>query len=148
MGIQLDRGRFSQHAGVDLHAVVVRGMLQDIVYRRVHHAILWIGRAPRRGAISRGREGDVARRRRRPKGPKRAVSLGMPRSFLDLATAAWAGLRVTNVPDYCLDEVADHTMGLLLAAARNLMPSAAAVRRVGPIARPTRFSAAVPTRHV
>jgi len=30
------------------------------------------------------------------------------------------GIVVTNVPDYCLDEVADHTMALLLALARKI----------------------------
>lgn len=47
---------------------------------------------------------------------------------IDLAAAARAGIPVTNVPDYCLDEVADHTMALLLAAARELAPAAQAVR--------------------
>ena len=30
------------------------------------------------------------------------------------------GMLVTNVPDYCLDEVADHTMALLLAIGRGV----------------------------
>ena len=33
------------------------------------------------------------------------------------------GIVVTNVPDYCLDEVADHAMAMLLAAARGLVPA-------------------------
>ncbi len=35
-------------------------------------------------------------------------------------TATQLGIPVTNVPDYCVQEVADHTLALLLAAARNI----------------------------
>jgi phosphoglycerate dehydrogenase-like enzyme len=37
---------------------------------------------------------------------------------VDIDTATDRGIPVTNVPDYCLDEVADHALALLLAAAR------------------------------
>jgi D-3-phosphoglycerate dehydrogenase len=37
-----------------------------------------------------------------------------------VATATRLGMVVTNVPDYCLDEVADHAMALLLAVARGV----------------------------
>lgn len=37
-----------------------------------------------------------------------------------VATATKLGIVVTNVPDYCLDEVADHTLALLLAVARGV----------------------------
>jgi D-3-phosphoglycerate dehydrogenase len=37
-----------------------------------------------------------------------------------LDTATRLGIVVTNVPDYCLDEVADHTIALLLAVARGI----------------------------
>jgi phosphoglycerate dehydrogenase-like enzyme len=39
---------------------------------------------------------------------------------VDLAAAARRGIWVANVPDYCLDEVADHTLLLMLAAMRRL----------------------------
>lgn len=39
---------------------------------------------------------------------------------IDVEEATRLGIQVTNVPDYCLDEVADHTVALLLAAARGL----------------------------
>lgn len=39
---------------------------------------------------------------------------------VDIAAAARRGIWVANVPDYCMDEVADHTLLLLLAAMRRL----------------------------
>src|SRR5579864_2158631 len=39
---------------------------------------------------------------------------------VDVAAATEAGIVVTKVPDYCLDEVSDHAMALLLAAARKI----------------------------
>jgi len=38
------------------------------------------------------------------------------------------GILVTNVPDFCLEEVSDHAMALLLASARQIVPQAAASR--------------------
>lgn len=39
---------------------------------------------------------------------------------IDVAAAARAGIVVTRVPDYCIDEVSDHTLALLLALARKI----------------------------
>ncbi|MFO1092428.1 MAG: C-terminal binding protein [Planctomycetaceae bacterium] len=39
---------------------------------------------------------------------------------IDVAAATERGILVTNVPDYCVQEVADHTLALLLALARNV----------------------------
>ena len=41
---------------------------------------------------------------------------------VDLAAATGAGIVVTKVPDYCIDEVSDHTMALLLALVRKIPP--------------------------
>src|ERR1700736_3806117 len=39
---------------------------------------------------------------------------------VDITAATNAGIVVTRVPDYCIDEVSDHTMALLLALARKI----------------------------
>jgi D-3-phosphoglycerate dehydrogenase len=39
---------------------------------------------------------------------------------IDVATATARGIPVTNVPDYCVAEVADHALALLLACARQI----------------------------
>jgi D-3-phosphoglycerate dehydrogenase len=47
---------------------------------------------------------------------------------VDVEAATEHGIVVTNVPDYCLDEVADHTLALLLASARGIVRGATLVR--------------------
>jgi D-3-phosphoglycerate dehydrogenase len=46
--------------------------------------------------------------------------LGIGLDNIDIPVATQRGMLVTNVPDYCVEEVADHTLALLLAAARNI----------------------------
>ena len=43
---------------------------------------------------------------------------------IPVSRATELGIVVTNVPDFCLDEVSDHAMALLLAAARRIVPFA------------------------
>lgn len=47
---------------------------------------------------------------------------------IDVQAATASGLLVTYVPDYCIDEVADHALALLLALGRGVHPAALAVR--------------------
>lgn len=47
---------------------------------------------------------------------------------IDVGAATERGLLVTYVPDYCLDEVADHAMALLLSLARGVHHAALSVR--------------------
>jgi D-3-phosphoglycerate dehydrogenase len=42
---------------------------------------------------------------------------------VDVAAATKAGIVVTKVPDYCIDEVSDHTLALLLALVRKIPSS-------------------------
>jgi D-3-phosphoglycerate dehydrogenase len=55
--------------------------------------------------------------------------LGAGTDRIDVATATRCGIVVANVPDFCLDEQAEHTLALLLAAARQLPYVTAALRR-------------------
>lgn len=45
-----------------------------------------------------------------------------------VARATELGMIVTNVPDFCLEEVSDHAMALLLACARRIVPFVRATR--------------------
>jgi len=48
------------------------------------------------------------------------VRIGIGTDNVDLNAARDRGIPVCNVPDYCIDEVADHSMALTLALARHL----------------------------
>jgi D-3-phosphoglycerate dehydrogenase / 2-oxoglutarate reductase len=50
---------------------------------------------------------------------------------IDVAAATAHDLLVTYVPDYCLDEVADHAIALMLALARGVFPAGLSVRKGG-----------------
>jgi len=49
------------------------------------------------------------------------VRYGIGVDNVDLAAARQKGIPVCNVPDYCVDEVADHTVAMALAQARQLL---------------------------
>ncbi|HTN70069.1 MAG TPA: C-terminal binding protein [Methylomirabilota bacterium] len=50
---------------------------------------------------------------------------------VDVAAATRAKILVTNVPDYCVDEVSDHALALLLALARRITAAGGAVKAGG-----------------
>ncbi|MBI4288952.1 MAG: C-terminal binding protein [Chloroflexi bacterium] len=56
------------------------------------------------------------------------ASAGIGYEGVDLDAATEMGIVVTNTPDYCLEEVSDHTMALILACARKLPRVEKAVR--------------------
>ncbi|MGM0365610.1 MAG: C-terminal binding protein [Actinomycetota bacterium] len=47
---------------------------------------------------------------------------------IDLAAATRKGIKVCNVPDYCLDEVADHSLALIMSLGRKINLLAGAVK--------------------
>jgi D-3-phosphoglycerate dehydrogenase len=53
---------------------------------------------------------------------------GIGMDNVDLAAASAARILVTNVPDYCIDEVSDHALALLLALARRIAAADTAVK--------------------
>jgi D-3-phosphoglycerate dehydrogenase len=59
---------------------------------------------------------------------KGLVRYGIGVDNIDLKAAAAAGIPVANVPDYCIDEVADHTLALALSLVRQLGATDARVR--------------------
>ena len=56
------------------------------------------------------------------------VRYGIGVDQIDLEAAAARGIPVCNCPDYCIDEVADHTLSFMLALTRQNNPSWEAVR--------------------
>lgn len=50
------------------------------------------------------------------------VRYGIGVDNVDLKAAAAKNIPVCNIPDYCIDEVADHTLALILAATRQIVP--------------------------
>ena len=55
------------------------------------------------------------------------VRYGIGVDNVDLEAARARGIPVCNVPDYCIDEVADHTLAFILAATRQVVPHSNAV---------------------
>jgi D-3-phosphoglycerate dehydrogenase len=74
------------------------------------------------------------------------IRAGIGYDLIDVDTATSRGIWVANVPDYCADEVADHTALLLMACARRLDQAATAWReeqrwivyeKLAPVHRPS-----------
>ncbi len=59
------------------------------------------------------------------------VRYGIGYDNVDVAVAKTRGIPVCNVPDYCIDEVADHTLAMVLALTRRVFDNAAAIRDGG-----------------
>jgi len=56
------------------------------------------------------------------------VRYGIGVDNVDLVAARSAGIPVCNVPDYCIDEVADHTLAFILSVTRQVVPNALHIR--------------------
>ncbi len=56
------------------------------------------------------------------------VRYGIGVDNVDLEAARVRGIPVCNVPDYCIDEVADHTLAFILATTRQVMQNCLLIR--------------------
>jgi D-3-phosphoglycerate dehydrogenase len=56
------------------------------------------------------------------------VRYGIGVDNVDLAAAKAKGIPVCNIPDYCIDEVADHTLAFILALTRQVVSNALPIR--------------------
>ena len=56
------------------------------------------------------------------------VRYGIGVDNVDLEAARLKGIPVCNVPDYCIDEVADHTLAFILAVTRQVLPNSLLIR--------------------
>src|SRR5205085_10515360 len=56
------------------------------------------------------------------------VRYGIGVDNVDLEAARSRGIPVCNVPDYCIDEVADQTLAFILATTRQVLPNCLHVR--------------------
>ena len=59
------------------------------------------------------------------------ISAGIGYDKLDVEAATELGILIANVPDFCLEEMADHTMALILACTRRVVQLNEIVRRGG-----------------
>ncbi len=57
------------------------------------------------------------------------VVIGVGRDGIDLEAAAELGIKVSKTPDVCAEDVADHTLALLLAATRQIVQAHEFVRQ-------------------
>jgi D-3-phosphoglycerate dehydrogenase / 2-oxoglutarate reductase len=57
------------------------------------------------------------------------VRYGIGVDTIDVVAATERGIFVANVPDYCLDEVSDHALALLLMLSRQMIPSISLARQ-------------------
>ena len=64
-------------------------------------------------------------------GLRALVRYGVGMDNVDVAAAEARGIAALNVPDYCVDEVAQHAVAMISAVARRLVPFSSAVRDGG-----------------
>ena len=59
---------------------------------------------------------------------KAIIALGMGYQNVDMEAAINKGIHVSNIPDYCIEEVSDHTVAMMLHGMRRLSDYSAVVK--------------------
>jgi D-3-phosphoglycerate dehydrogenase len=113
-GIELLRER-----GVEVEVVAAGATPSEAASAAARHSVAIVGLLPFRAA-------EIATLNH----TGLLVRAGIGYDVIDVEAATAAGIWVANVPDYCVDEVADHAILLLLAAWRRL-PELQAVWQAG-----------------
>ncbi len=67
------------------------------------------------------------------------VSVGVGYDQMDVDAATELGIMVANVPDFCLEEVSDHAMALILACTRRIVRLDNIIKTVGWKEQPDRY---------
>ncbi len=118
----------SDFTDIDTEREVIEGAGLDLVDARAMDA-------PARGAALRAAAGLLVQYRRIDRELLQAspslrviATYGVGTDMIDVAAAREHGVDVRPVPDYCVDEVADHAMALVLATLRRIVALSAAVR--------------------
>jgi D-3-phosphoglycerate dehydrogenase / 2-oxoglutarate reductase len=104
-------------AEIDATLIVARGDIDEVLESAADaDAILNTYLPWNEAAISRLRKAKIIAR------------YGIGIDNIDLAAASNAGIVVTNVPDYSVEEVATHALSLILASLRKVIPADASLR--------------------
>lgn len=108
-----DYGEMLKQAGVEVEFVKVHCTTEDEIIAAAHDADAIIGVATfqtfSRKVIERLTKCRLI------------LSMGIGYDNVDLEAATEHGILAANVPDYCLEEVSDHAMALILASTRKIV---------------------------
>jgi D-3-phosphoglycerate dehydrogenase len=118
-----DYGEMLKQAGVEVEFVKVHCTTEDEIIAAAHDADAIIGVATfqtfSRKVIERLTKCRLI------------LSMGIGYDNVDLEAATEHGILAANVPDYCLEEVSDHAMALILASTRKIVKLSRTVEEGG-----------------
>jgi len=108
-----DYGELLRQAGINVDFVKIHCDTEDEIISAAHDADAVICVATYQRLTRKVMEGlDKC---------KLIVSIGIGFDYLDVEAATERGILTANVPDFCLEEVSDHAMALMLACTRQIV---------------------------